>query len=599
MTEPMEVVHTDDAVMGEIFCLQDQAVLERVAGGRLIRRSPVPAWFRALVPRAEDFPACMPFVDSFLVDAGAFWDRGQPGILQGGLSLETTVEGRPVAVDVSAVVALGRAFLVLARRGDFVQLQAQIQRSREQALELHAQEKILQEMQRSEQSLQATKAALESTMRDRTLFLAQVSHEIRTPLSAILGYAVLMQMDGPLTEKAAEDLRAIRSAGEALMALLNDLLDVSKVEAGHLELEYIPFAPVAVVQDGVQILQVLAREKGIGLTVTGDGDRGGGGGETPWIVGDPVRFRQVLLNLLTNAIKFTSRGGVHVRVQGEGLPDGRVQVRVEVQDTGIGVPADRVGRLFQPFTQADASVARRFGGTGLGLSLSKRLAEAMGGEIGFTSQEGVGSTFWFTVRGAAAQPPTNREQTVALPAARLPKGTVPSAQVERERMERQQAARAVDSASSPPAGAAARTPQPASTQTPEEVQIPRGLRVLFAEDAPMNRFIALRLLQKLGCDVETVADGRQAIDTAACGSFDLVLLDVQMPVVDGLAALQAIRQLPGSRGEVPIVFLTGTTVESELETLRTSGAHGVLSKPLRLEDLQGVLRRYVRPQARP
>ena len=340
-------------------------------------------------------------------------------------------------------------------------------------------------------------------------FLANMSHELRTPLNGVIGMAELLA-GTPLSPQQARHTAVLRTSADALLGVINQVLDFSKIEAGKLDLEATPFDLRAVVNGTVEMMAHRAASKGLALSADV------AAGVPSCVVGDPVRLRQVVVNLVSNAVKFTDRGGVRVSVStvpdaADPTPaDGCGQLlRVEVTDTGPGIPADRIDRLFKSFSQVDASTTRRHGGTGLGLAISARLAGLMGGTTGVSSAVGVGSTFWFTVRLHAAD-----EQCVEPPLA------------------------------PPPAAAAAAKPT-----------LPlAGLRLLVAEDNDVNQEVITFLLNRLGGRPTVVADGQAAVDALAAdpAAFDLVLMDCQMPVLDGFAAAVEIRRREAAAGRPPI-----------------------------------------------
>ncbi|HRO36514.1 ATP-binding protein [Thauera sp.] len=395
-----------------------------------------------------------------------------------------------------------------------------------------------------EERLRQASAAAAAANAAKSEFLAHMSHEIRTPMNAVLGLAQVLERE-PLAPAQRDMVGRIRGAGQSLLAILNDVLDLSKIEAGQLRIEPRPFDFRALLANLDSLMGQVARAKGLALRI-----------EPPALPpdllrGDGLRIEQILINLVSNAIKFTERGEVSLRVRAAEVEDARLRVRAEVRDTGIGIAPEAQARLFAPFTQADAGIARRFGGTGLGLSICKRLVELMGGAIGVHSQPGLGSTFWFEL-------PLERVAGSDLAGAG---GGAEGGVAER------------------PAG-------------------PRlaGVQVLVVDDSAMNRDLVQRALALEGASATLAADGQQAIELLRSRpqAFDAVLMDVQMPVLDGLSATRRIRDELGLAA-LPVIAFTAGVGEDQQAAARAAGADDVLPKPMDLEQMTQLLLRWAGP----
>jgi len=403
----------------------------------------------------------------------------------------------------------------------------------------------ISEQKAAEAELIRAKEAAEAANVAKSRFLATMSHEIRTPMNGLLGMAQLAMMPGMSEDERNECLRTLLSSGQALLALLNDTLDLSRTEAGKMTIEAAAFSPGQIIADAVNLFGESARTKGVALTGVWRG------ASEACFEGDALRLRQMLSNLVGNAVKFTARGDIHIEGSAEPAEDGRMWVSFSVSDTGIGIPPEKQALLFEAFSQADSSTTREYGGSGLGLSIVRSLAAAMGGSVGLESRPGEGSRFWFRVplKALEAAPPTDGQAS----------------------------------------GELARTKVPLA-----------GCRVLVVEDNATNRHVLESLLQRLACPVETAVNGQEALDWIVAGEpVDLVLMDVQMPVMDGLEAAWRIRRWEQSNGQppVPIIALTAGAYDEDRQRCLAAGMNDYLAKPVDFALLERAMARALNREA--
>lgn len=529
------------ALFTEILGAEHTMVLMAPAGGALEPvKSTCPALLEVSWPQDAFTERVLAGRPSSVVrcDQHPGW-RAQPEAVRGlvGSALHFGVAGGEVRVMLVSVHSargffgrehLERAQLVSQplreawRRSQNLERESELRREAEEA------NARLREAQRQ---LLAARDAAEEASRLKSAFLAQMSHELRTPLAGVIGLTELA-LQGDLGGEPRSLIATARQSAEELLSILNAILDLSKIEAGRMSLESIPVDLEALVREVAMLTEVRATEKGLAVHRVIRM-----AGTSPRRVGDPLRLKQVLLNLFSNAVKFTERGFVSIAVRaGEGD-----EVELEVRDTGCGIPPEQQAVIFDAFRQADESTSRRFGGTGLGLAICRDLVGMFGGQLRVESAVGMGSRFFFTVR----LPPCEARAELCLEAPGAPLG-------------------------------------------------PLGpLRILVAEDNPVNQLITRRMLERLGHTVEVVSDGRQAWRAAGREPWDVVLMDLQMPEMDGFTATHRIRGELG--GALPIVALTANAMNGERERCLEAGMSGYLTKPLREPALLQALAACGRP----
>jgi signal transduction histidine kinase/ActR/RegA family two-component response regulator len=388
------------------------------------------------------------------------------------------------------------------------------------------------ELEEANYALEQAKIHADEASQAKSEFLANMSHEIRTPMNVVVGITNLLKKSQPLSPKQQEFVETLDASAQSLLGLINDLLDIAKIESQAVIYEQVPFAPVTIIEEIVTLLHVRAREKGLGLRADGlDALRG------QRFMGDPHRLHQIVLNLCSNAIKFTEQGWVMIHLRCEpGLDDAHGELVIEVRDTGIGIAPEQQQKVFEKFTQADASISRRYGGTGLGLSIVNHLVTGLGGSIALQSAMGSGSVFTVTLPVAYAKTKTRKKPAPKKAAATAPSAAAP--------------------------------------------------RILLVEDYPPNVLVAGSFLSDFGYPYAVAANGLQALEHYQRGGFDLILMDVQMPQMDGLEATRRIRAMETGKARIPILGMTAHATPGDRERCLQAGMDDYLAKPYPEHELQ-------------
>ncbi len=527
---PKPMKTTDESGWSGLPALLDLAIFEQLPDARFRPVGRLPKWWPLPVERGGedsiDLTEHFPLLELFLAECEPAWEPTT------GLKLESDIWSEPgpqsdeLYLQAVAACSGGRRLIVL--RSLPVALFTYQQLAHDLELEKERVERMSRELIEVNRELDVKRQEADRATRAKSDFLATMSHEIRTPLNAIIGMADVLS-GTTLTREQQRCVDVFQRNGVGLLNLINDILDLSKVESGKVELEETPFDLIDVIARAIEVVEVRASSKGLTLRQTI------APGVPVFLVGDPNRLRQIIINLLGNSIKFTEHGGLEVRVEPEPADSRPGSFRFAVSDTGIGIPPDKVDQIFESFTQVDSSTTRKYGGTGLGLTISKQLVELMGGRIWVESTLGKGSTFFFTARLRVQDNQSQRSD-----------------------------AKATNTAVAP-------------------LTIPSGLRILLADDSEDNRFLILSYLNKANAGIDIAENGEIAARMFRSSHYDLVLMDVEMPVMDGYAATQEIRRFERETGAqpTPVLALTAHAFADMAEKSLAAGFTGHLTKPIR------------------
>jgi signal transduction histidine kinase/CheY-like chemotaxis protein/HPt (histidine-containing phosphotransfer) domain-containing protein len=524
---------TPKTTIDDLFAPFDLAVFEQLADGLFQPVGRLPAWL-SVNEGPIDLADRFPILEIFFPECDSVWEGDSAEPVQSDVWTEPDSRGGELYLQAVATAAGGRRFVAL--------------RSLPQALFTYQQlahdfELEKEKVERLSRELEVKRREAERATQAKSDFLATMSHEIRTPLNAIIGMADVLSLTS-LTREQQKCVEIFQRNGVALLNLINDILDLSKVEAGHVELEATDLDLREVVARAMEVVEVRATAKGLSLRQTI------APGVPRYLIGDPSRLRQVIINLLGNSIKFTDRGGLEVKVEldPENRESGRL--RFAITDTGIGIPEDKLGLIFESFSQADSSTTRKYGGTGLGLTISKQLVELMDGRIWVESEVGVGSTFFFTARFQVQDDQTERTAEPGLQ----------NAQASVAELEAQAA----------------------------------GLRILLVDDSEDNRVLILSYLKRTRSTIDIAENGLIAVGLFQTGRYDAVLMDVEMPVMDGYQATREIRRIEKETGAAPtpVLALTAHAFADMAVKGYEAGFTELLTKPIRHVTLLAALAKY-------
>ncbi len=513
-----------DSALRDLPAALDLAVFEQVSGTVFKPVGRLPSWLNLSDPTGEtDLADQFPMLEFFFPDFAPAWveSESQPGgfPVTSDIWTEYDPQGTELYVQAVATTVGGRHFLILKTLPK----------------ERHTYQQLAHDFELAEERAERNRLIAERATQAKSDFLATMSHEIRTPLNAVIGMADVLSAT-PLTPDQRRCVEVSQRNGVGLLTLINDILDLSKVESGHVELESTGMDLREVIDRARDVVEQRATAKGLALGKT----------LAPavpvYLTGDPNRLRQVMINLLGNSIKFTEKGSLHVTVAQDPEDDGPGCLRFAISDTGIGIPEDKLAAVFESFTQADSSTTRKYGGTGLGLTISKQLVELMGGRIWVESTVGVGSTFFFTVKLAVQEDQTERSTSIVAPAN----------------------------------------------------QLATGMKILMADDSEDNRFLIVSYLNTVGAAIDIAENGEIAVRMFRANKYDVVLMDAEMPVMDGFTATRNIRQFEKETGAAPtpVLALTAHAFVDASEKAFAAGFTELLTKPIRKAVLLEALAKY-------